>query len=99
MNSSVRRNRDLDPVRAPVAGPVEARLALHDDTLEAHRGTGLHQATALRGRKRLCQLHGIAREHRPELLQNVPAFIERPAEQGVAVHIDAVEDHITNIAR
>jgi glycine hydroxymethyltransferase len=35
-------DRDLDPVRAAVAGPVEAPFALHDGTFQAHRGAGLH---------------------------------------------------------
>ena len=84
---------DLDPVRAAIAGPIQAPFALHDDPFEAHRGAGLHQASALGGRERLRQLHGIARERRPELLHNVLAFLERPAEQRVAVHIHAIEDH------
>jgi len=41
-------DQDLDPVRA--AG----------DTLEAHRGSGLHQVAALRGGKALRQLYSIA---------------------------------------
>ena len=88
---------DLDPVRAAIAGPIEAPFSFHDDPFETHRGAGLHQAPALRGGKRLRQLHGIARERRPELLQNAPAFLERPAEQRVAVYIHAVEEHITDM--
>jgi hypothetical protein len=70
---------DFDPVRAAVARPVEAALPLHDDTLEAHRSAGLHQAPALGDEERLRQLHNIARECWPQRLQNVLSFLERTA--------------------
>ncbi len=92
-------NGNLDPVRASEARAVDAPLPLHHHAFKTHEGTGFHQPRTFLGGEGFGEFHGVRLERVLKLPKNRMPLFQRPIEQRVAVHMQAIKDHVAEMAR